>query len=239
MSEFRRKLMSINTSSVKPASSYIQQDLIFQLDGLEKGNNAGKWTDLINGYVFQGNATELENGWDFNGAHKLECVGVLGISQLTENFTWTVELAFHLKNPSRWGMLFSTNWHYGSGRSKNICTKYSATNSWVCLDCGTSSKHDRIDLNGYSVNKNSDITWSTFCNGTTSVLNCNLTQYNFKNGNTLGANDRLIIGNRETSANGDAYAIIYAIRVYNRQLTTSEMQYNQRLDIERFNLNIS
>lgn len=234
MSEFRRKLLSISEGEI---GEYIQDGLIFQLDGINKGPNSGMWTDLINGYTFSGNAIELSNGWDFNGSHYLES-NESGISQLNENQNWTIEIAMHLKNPTSWGMLFSSNWNYSS-RYKHFMVGYDCDTAYAILRSGCSKIHDKKYLYDYEIQFNSDITASLYCNKPNAVLNCNYINYSSNNRCELGGNGaELIIGARNSTKSAFIKAEIYAIRVYNRELSAEEMIYNQEIDKKRYNLDI-
>lgn len=50
MSELRRRMMM--QQGGEPLPEYIQDGLVFWLDGIDKGNITGKWIDLIGGIEF-------------------------------------------------------------------------------------------------------------------------------------------------------------------------------------------
>lgn len=65
---------SVTATKQITINSYITDGLVFYLDGINKGTNEGKWTDLAGGVQWTNyGATSLENGWSFaNEAYMLD-----------------------------------------------------------------------------------------------------------------------------------------------------------------------
>ena len=197
-----------------PENPYVTDGLIFRLDGIEKGENEGTWTDLVGGIVFTNkNVTSTEYGWHFNGGSSFYSTTVL-----TGSENYTVEVCFKPEATNTY-CLFSCNnrtqyniLFYKSGN--NITFSQYANTYTMALSANqkysVSLNLDRGLLNGASISKNSS----------TDYWN----------------NSDFWIGRRSqgTFFKGE----IYAIRIYNRKLSQEEQLRNFSVDNERFNLGL-
>ena len=80
--------------------SYISDGLVFHLDGIDKGDTAGAWTDLINGTVFTGTAVAQSDSFFFENTYLSNSSFVL-----PANTDYTVELCY-VETVSQNGVLF-------------------------------------------------------------------------------------------------------------------------------------
>lgn len=194
---------------------YITDGLIFMVDGIEKGENEGTWTDLIGRITFtNNNVINTDYGWSFNGSSSY----FYSTSVLTGSSNHTVEVCFKPNNTNTY-CLFSCNnrtqyniLFYKSGN--NITFSQYANTYTIVLSANqnysVSLNLDRGLLNGTSISKNSNTDyWTT---------------------------SDFYIGRRAAGSyfNGE----IYAIRVYNRKLSQEEQLFNFNSDNTRFNLGL-
>lgn len=200
-------------------TDYIQDGLVFQLDGIDKGATDGTWVDLIGGNVFTNNGAisfdtyfYFSNGGHMNGT-RMECSN-----------QYTVEACF-APDSSFSGMVFQTM----SGMSVD-----KGEAMYLYLDQGLFLNHNAF----YNLNKN--------VGNNTISLNVNL---GVQNGQTIsrgthsdywGNKDDFNIGyNSHWVGRFFFTGKIYAIRIYSKLLTQAEMINNQRVDNTRFNLGLS
>lgn len=195
---------------------YIIDGLIFMVDGIEKGENEGTWTDLVGGITFtNNNVTSTEYGWSFNGTSSY----FLSDSILTGTADYTVEVCFKPNNTNTY-CLFMCNRNAQNNvlfyKSGNNIT-FSQYNNTYPLVLNANQKYsislnlDNGLLNGASVSKNSG------------------TDY-------WGGTNNFYIGRRSAGSyfNGE----IYSIRIYNRKLSQEEQLFNFNIDNARFNLDL-
>lgn len=208
----RRRVMEAK----KQAKEYIQNGLVFWLDGIDKGDNAGYWTEKINGLQFPvngGNITQETDGFTFEdgsdchvastldfpfATHHIECVctvnaksQIVFMSQGTDNVM-----------VSMWGnyMIMATTTAQPSINVRNL------TKDMVySLSYNTSAQYVN-GVSGY---------------GSTS--------------NRLGRVAGTIYLGRRSSGNYYTGKIC-SIRIYNRFLTDEEIQNNYQVDKQRFGL---
>lgn len=204
----------------KKAADYIADGLIFYLDGIDKGNTANAWTDLVGGMVLTGTATFVDNGVTFDGVNVLHSDTEL--PQDSADPLYTVEIC--CSEVTTKGIVFaSRNYTPASAVCVNLANgqffNYRANNNPLppavipqTFTCSVNATA-RL-LNGMQVTGNgSQMAWSN--SGT------NVGGRKFPGSNTNG-----IVGT------------VHSVRVYNRRLTEEEMLHNQRIDITRFNLSI-
>lgn len=195
---------------------YITDGLIFMLDGIEKGENEGTWTDLVGGITFtNNNVINTDYGWSFNGRSSY----FYSTSVLTGSSNHTVEVCFKPNNTNTY-CLFICNKNTQNNvlfyKSGNNIT-FSQYNNTYPLTLSANQK--------YSVSLNLD---NGLLNGS-SVIKNSSTDYQ------IGTNN-FYIGRRSAGSyfNGE----IYAIRVYNRKLSQAEQLFNFNVDNTRFNLGL-
>lgn len=208
------------------AGNYIKNGLIFQLDGIHKGTTANAWTDLIGGYIFTNSgATSEENNWNIsnttstgNGLKNTDTLPFGTDSYLTH----TIEVVYY--TPDTRGMVvfipkssntiifgYANNRYYL--RSTTSDYVYDSTTSFSTQGLHTVSLNTNGGIRDLSLSLKKSTTQDYYSNGTYNGIGCR------SNNNTYSFNGK-----------------IYAIRVYNRLLTTAEMMHNQKEDIKRFNL---
>jgi hypothetical protein len=227
---------------------YIQDGLIFHLDGINKGEVENQWTDLIGGVDFPNHgAVALENGWQFNGA---EYMGYIDTSKslLFNGDECTIEVCFEdtalnqgagshdagmflvglgaspAKGSNAQNAIYVNTVHNNNG-TKYINGVYVGTSDSVWMD----NLIDTIAKNTLSMNKSVAVH-----NGTElETLGANHWA-NVKGGRTIGAQWHSNSGLTEY-----ATGKIFSIRVYNKLLTKAEMIHNQHVDNVRFSLGLT
>lgn len=227
MSDFRRRLMAACFANAAPPVPipYIENGLVFYLDGINKGANANAWTDLIGGIVFQNSgATELANGWETGSGKKLINSGTVYFP----SSTCTIE-AVMIRN--------------GNMSGGQIDVFNSLTGGATVLSFDASKIYmARAQSNG-AINCTAQASY----NGTPlplcisirpglAVVNGN--SYTSQTGSSIGTATYNSIGSRG-NGNYPLVGSIHAIRIYNRQLSAAEMLYNQQIDNDRFNLGLN
>lgn len=199
---------------IPDADAYIQDGLVFQLDGIDKGNDA--WIDRKGQKEFVlHNVVTNSNNMEFNGTNSYaECSSTLGYDSATH----TLEVVWE-GNKVR-GVPF-----FGGPTSAELCLLPQGT-PLRRLSFGTGmnfivNQPDELKM----ISANADnIIYNAGWIGTSAELEANAS-YN------------------QTVASVGRYKFsyyfrgkIYAIRVYNRKLSALEMLQNQLIDIERFGL---
>jgi len=210
-----RRRMTMNR---KKAADYIADGLIFHLDGINKGNVAGAWTDLVSGMVLTGTATFSDNGVTFDGVNVLHSDTELPLDSAEP--LYTVEVC--CSDVTTKGIVFISGW-------------YTATSVCVNLVTGQFFNNNAVNSLPPAVIPQ---TFTCSVNATTRLLNgMQVTGYGWKDAwVNLGTN----VGGRNYpgfNTNG-IVGTVHSVRVYNRRLTADEMLHNQTIDIKRFNLNL-
>lgn len=209
------------------ADSYIQDGLVFQLDGIDKGSNTGYWTDRVTGITFPlADTSVAESRTD--GVY-MKGVGTLTASDsitFPTSLAGTVEVccAYYSGNgavligPSNGSIAFGFR---SSGNSIYI-GRSTAVNAWTISNYRTKQV--------WSLNVDNAVADIT---GTMTVAN----PYGVG-----GISSKVQIGGRSSGSDsnlGVLYTgLIHSIRVYGRKLSVTEMQFNQRIDNVRFQLGI-
>lgn len=204
---------------------YVDDGLVLNLDGAQKGNTADTWTDLVGGHAFG-----ASNGVTF-GTNYVELDSNQNQYLSNTSFTvpsssdGTIEIAFSgfssrstiiVFYPSSGGLLAFG--YYGSSENGIIWKTAGSGNTVKAISSSISIKtasinYDRAIIDGTLASKGSAQAWS----------------------NTNGTN---FIGKR---SNNTAYykGKIYSIRIYNRRLTEEEILRNQRVDNYRYQLGLN
>ena len=197
-------------------TDYIQDGLVFRLDGIDKGSTDGTWVDLIGGNVFTNNgATAFDTYFYFsNNGHmdgtRMECSN-----------QYTVEACF-APDSSFSGMVFQT------------MTQASGKAMYLYLDQGlfldrsaVYNLNNNVGNNTISLNVNLGVqNGQTISRGTKSDYWGNRGDFNI--GYNSNSSGRFFFTGK-----------IYAIRIYSKLLTQAEMLNNQRVDNTRFNLGLT
>ena len=208
---------------MKDEINYIQDGLIFQLDGINKGTNEGAWTDLIGGHIYTNyGATALENGWRLYN----KTLRSVDYNFLPANSNQTVEIVFkptaNLGSQAIW-------MQNGNG----IMTTNTVLIFWNNTAV-TFLQHNKTYTIPLTVNAYHCVS----VNLTLGLVNGVKKNPNTKTDYWNHTSQYSSIGSRN---NGAAYfkGDIFAIRVYDRRLTEDEMLHNQQVDNIRFNLGLT
>lgn len=201
---------------IPDADAYIQDGLVFQLDGIEKGDSPTTWTDRKGQKEFVlHNVVTNSNNMEFNGTNSYaECSSTLGYDSATH----TLEVVWEGNKVT--GVPF-----FGGPTSAELCLLPQGT-PLRRLSFGTgmnfiANQPDELKM----ISANADnIIYNAGWIGTSAELEDNAS-YN----QTVASVGRYKFSNYFRGK-------IYAIRVYDRKLTTLEMLQNQLIDIERFGL---
>ena len=201
---------------IPDADAYIQDGLVFQLDGIDRGNVEGAWVDRKGQKEFVlHNVVTNSNNMEFNGTNSYaECSSTLGYDSVTH----TLEVVWEGNKVT--GVPF-----FGGPTSAELCLLPQGT-PLRRLSFGTGmnfivNQPDELKM----ISANADnIIYNAGWIGTSAELEAN-DSYN----QTVAS-----VGRYKTS--NYFRGKIYAIRVYNRKLSALEMLQNQLIDIERFGL---
>ena len=216
----RRRYMGGGASPSYDENSYIQDGLVFQLDGINKGSNEGKWTDLVGGVQFTIPNSEYitENTNGFTWTAKVNMPVYSGTIPSGESCT--VEVAMiRTGNDNIWGA-------FASAANNTLGTVVIAIfrNNFIVINRKNTLPASNIPVNQF----------------TTVSMNAIYACVN-KVEKTLSSTTDYI--SATAAGVGSVYGgyqgmlgTIYAIRIYNRQLTVAEMQFNQEVDIKRFGI---
>lgn len=223
---------------IPDADAYIQDGLVFQLDGIDKGNVEGAWVDRKAGRQFTlNNCIVNSDNIEFNGTDS-EAIDNDNYTLPTVPKKYTIEVVLYYGG----GSILTQNKSSSSSSSSNgspMMVALSSTinyltigrnlyavealpkNKYMCLQA---QPRDSI-LNTVQVNYNGDVLASRqgtidetfYANGWPSV-GCVWTSYTSKASHLLGK--------------------VYSIRLYNRLLTEEELYNNMVVDYMRFKIPI-
>ena len=231
------KGMNLEWEKVIPipsADAYVQKGLVFQLDGIDKGNVEGAWVDRKAGRQFTlNNCIVNSNNIEFNGRNS-EAIDNDNDTFPTVPESYTIEVVLYYGG----GTILTEN-HYTTSYGSPMMVAFSAAinfltigrnlqavealpkNKYMCLQA-----HNKYD--DPQVNCNGDVL--ALRDGTDSIIDnrdynygqasigCVWTDYNEKVGHLLGK--------------------VYSIRLYNRELTEEELYNNMVVDYMRFRIPI-
>lgn len=227
--------------SLESSLAYVSDGLVFYLDGKAKGNNEGKWTDLVGGVQWTNyGATSVNNGWHFSdGAYMLDD----GTMDSYAYANCTVEVCIDSETSGSNYFIF-----VGAGGDLIGCFTqsykggYSITTSWFIIKGTTTSSSSSRGAIAYGsvIDGNGKFTMSLAGQNTSGYWNgVQKPTHNV----SYSSDGTAIIGKRiSKTAGGDSFPFtgtIHSIRIYNRLLTNAEILSNQRIDNERFNLGLT
>ena len=197
---------------------YIQDGLIFYLDGIYK-NSDTKWKDIINNIEFTSydSVTRNNNCYTFTNGY------LQGSGTILNSTNITVEVCYYTTKSTFFifGISNANNYpiYYNAAGRITFMQKNSTYKSHTAQYNTVSINLDRCIANGKSIAKDGGTDYWT-ASGATNVIRIG-------KGTSGGANSNYFTGN------------LYSIRVYNRKLTQEEMLKNQQADNKRFNLGLS
>lgn len=218
MSIFRRRLMmGQGETEILPANSYVQEGLIFQLDGIEKGADDGRWVDLVGGKVFTGSATSLPKGFYVDNKKYLS-----NNTYLPANENYTVEAIFMQTSGNTQGRVI-------------FCSSVGSTANYICLVRNGTNLLFLERKNTYTVTSHNNVPIYISANLTRALYNGNVLSPNSSTDYWSG-NSTTCVGRPQAAERYQFYGNIYAIRVYDRRLTEEEQRFNYNIDKKRFRL---
>lgn len=208
-------------------NSYIQDGLIFQLDGINKGSNQGYWTDLKGGCTFtipSADAVEvLDNCFKFYESARMP----LASGTLVSNGNGkTIEVVAQRIN-------------YHSGGESVFSTATGSTSGNILVHLGVSSTTQIVFLQRTKILK-CNFNWTTSVDNQLATV-IGRFSYNTDVACFNGAEAEFGTSDYWTSSSIGVgcgrnvfYGKVFAIRIYDRHLTLAEMQFNQDIDLKRF-----
>lgn len=221
---------------IPDADAYVQNGLVFQLDGIDKGNVEGAWVDRKAGRQFTlNNCIVNSDNIEFNGTDS-EAIDNDNYTLPTVPEKYTIEVVLYYGGGSILTQnKSSSSSYYGSPMMAALSSTINyltigrnlyavealPKNKYMCLQA---QPRDSV-LDTVQVNCNGDVLasrWSTisdtfYANGRSSV-GCVWTSVSNKAGHLLGK--------------------VYSIRLYNRLLTEEELYNNMVVDYMRFKIPI-
>lgn len=232
------KGMNLEWEKVIPipsADAYVQDGLVFQLDGIDKGNVEGAWVDRKAGRQFTlNNCIVNSDNIEFNGIDS-EAIDNdnYTLPTVPENYTIEVVLYYgggtilsqNKNSSSSYGSpmmvtLYSTNNYLTIGR-KLYAVEALPEKKYMCLQAQSKGSDVQVNCNG-------DVLASR--QGTDSIIN-----------NNFFADGRPSVGCvwiDTTERAGNLLGKVYSIRLYNRLLTEEERYNNMVVDYMRFRIPI-
>ena len=226
------------TATAVPVGNYIQEGLVFHLDGIEKGSTSGKWIDCKGGaeWVNHG-ATSLQNGFSFDGVDDyFEGVD----SGVYTDDAYTIEVAFDSNTSGSVYFVFVD----ANGKEIVCYVPNYQSHEWLLSKSSAAGKnapnyYGSIKVDGVggsgikivSLTTSAKNAYESVVNGVTKITD--ICEYSC---DAIGR-----IGCRRKNSVNDFFfnGKVYSIRIYNRRLSTSEMKQNQAEDNTRFNLGLT
>lgn len=233
------KGMNLEWEKVIPipsADAYVQDGLVFQLDGIDKGNVEGAWVDRKAGRQFTlNNCIVNSDNIEFNGTDS-EAIDNDNYTLPTVPENYTIEVVLYYgggsgiltqNNSSGYGnpmmvSLYSAAYYLTIGR-KLYAVEALPEKKYMCLQALAKGQNNTIQ-----VNCNGDVLASR--KGNDSIIK-----------NDFFAYGRPSIGCVWTSSSdraGQLLGKVYSIRLYNRLLTEEERYNNMVVDYMRFRIPI-
>ena len=211
------KGMNLEWEKVIPipsADAYVQDGLVFQLDGIDKGNVEGAWVDRKAGRQFTlNNCIVNSDNIEFNGTDSEAVYNQL----LDFGTTTTVEVVFiKEKNP---GTIIS------SGDKVQLIAVYTTSGQKYRFFSGN-------QVTGQTFPDTTTIHTLSIPTSGRPILDQIAQPKTYKSFYSKSDTTNTYVGGNPSYLKGK----IYSIRIYNRNLTSAEMLKNQMIDIERFNI---
>lgn len=197
---------------------YIQDGLVLHLDGINKGDEEGYWTDLVRPDLvkFQNvDAIATDIGWKFN-SYNMNYLYNIYLNFPSDSYS--IEICFKELTPYTDEAIL-----YYTGIEDCLC---------ACLNQNSVtfniSSRNATDIKSYEFTRNSSFKTLTY-----NIDSC------YENGVLLNSNNtyKFVIKDVRVPSIGTFNGYIYSIRIYDRKLTMEEIEHNSALDNERFNIN--
>lgn len=215
---------------VTPQPTYVETNLVFHLDGINRGGTAGHWIDRINGVDFTLNGcTEFTDHVSFGGTGYGLTDSNLNFS--LDNHTIELVIAPNFTTPSGSSVVFITS------NQRNVAFAY--TTSRINVQGGTQSGY--AERNTFAITKPTSIVhfiisqgigYSAYVNG--SSISTGSTNY-FTAGDKASIGCRMRNGSIANKFDGS----IYAIRIYQGDLSAKQRFNNLLVDNSRYNMGLN
>lgn len=206
-------------------TEYVSDGLIFHIDGildqsripkpLVAAGLEGKSFTEYRGTVARNSAN---NGWYFDGG---TCLNIQGNTEAVSYATSTIEIVFKDYNG-----FTKNNFMFGTGRSdgNNIIAATNTAPKFVYTPEANPA---------YEIQSTTDI---VTISASSALGMLNIQPLTASGSHSFTRWGTVSVGGRPNYTSTDLYGEIYAIRVYDRQLSISEVRNNQKLDMLRFNI---
>lgn len=216
-----------------PSGDYVSNGLVLNLDGTDRGGTSGHWIDKVEGYDFTlgSGATEKSNGVQFDAANEWGTCNDATLLSLLPSYTeGTIEIVFTslsgfsntlrtLVKPSESGKIGAAIATQGTKFCYGVDSSSSELARTLVSAVSDPSLHI-ISANAARLVQNQTV--STAAVTTANVLPNRLSALLVGGATVLGSNDTF------------AMAVIHSVRIYDRQLSESEMLHNQALDLAKY-----
>ena len=231
------KGMNLEWEKVIPipsADAYVQDGLVFQLDGIDKGNVEGAWVDRKAGRQFTlNNCIVNSDNIEFNGIDSSAIDNDnYTLPTVPENYTIEVVLYYGggtilSQNSTITGYgspmmvaLYSTAYYFTIGRNL-YAVEALPENKYMCLQAQAKNSNVQVNCNG-------DVLATRY--GTDSIIDTNFFTY--------GRPSVGCVWISSSDRSGQLLGKVYSIRLYNRLLTEEERYNNMVVDYMRFRIPI-
>lgn len=220
---------------IPDADAYIQDGLVFQLDGIDKGNVEGAWVDRKARRRFTlNNCIVNSDNIEFNGTDS-EAIDNNKHTLPTVPEKYTIEVVLYYGG----GSILTQNRSSSSSKGSPMMVALSSTinyltigrnlyavealpkNKYICLQAqsrGNILSTAQVNYNGNVLASRQGTIYETFYANGWSSVGCVWTSYTSKASHLLGK--------------------VYSIRLYNRVLTEEELYNNMVVDYMRFKIPI-
>lgn len=225
----KKKVMMMQTAP-EPIP-YITDGLLLWLDGLTVASD-GLWVDRVSGAQYTlHNCVKAANGVTFAGD-----ATSYGESTATFPDGVTIEAAYSLPDTTVDAPIFGQNWPDVGDNNKPVLALYrssSASYQGIYVKYGTSSaQYRRAALSPVEIV--SAVRWivdSRAVKNGVQIAQTGSSYLSYPSGGITGS----LLGER-----GDNHlrGTLHSLRIYNRALTVAEMQANQAIDNQRYNLGV-
>lgn len=211
-----------------PVPTYIQDGLVFWLDGINRGTNPGIWTDLIGGLQFTPDDDSVL--FEENSVFCPENKGLYYNGQIYAPLaSYTIEAAIY-------GRLGS-NAYFTTGYANNTqMMGIGSYGGYGVMSAGGANNGIRAPRD---IPHNRDANRIMSGNVLVNISNFEVNTP-FSNSDSVWAETTGIstVGRGRCYGQSSTPKRIYSIRIYNRQLSVEEILHNQQIDNERFNLGL-
>ena len=220
---------------IPSADAYVQDGLVFQLDGIDKGNVEGAWVDRKAGRQFTlNNCIVNSDNIEFNGTDS-EAIDNDNYTFPTVPENYTIEVVLYYgggsgiltENSTTTGYgspmmiaLYSTAYYLTIGRNL-YAVEALPENKYMCLQAQSMGQKVQVNCNG-------DVLATR--QGTDSIIDNNKFAY--------GRPSVGCVWIDSTDRAGQLLGKVYSIRLYNRLLTEEERYNNMVVDYMRFRIPI-